>query len=251
MSCAQAILSLFLFSPCDSGGGGNEAVHAAVSDAGRPAADVARDAGRKPDQVLEFFGIEPGMTVLDVFAGGGYYTEILNALVGPDGKVWSHNNLAYEGFVGDELAARHAGGRLANVEQVTAEANDLDFEDGSLDAVLMILAYHDFFFGNEQYRWPRVDEQAFLENLCRDMKPGAVLGVVDHVADPGGDVEKVAFELHRVDPQRVVADMTGACFDLAAESALLRHPEDDHGQPAISAELRGKTDRFVYKFTRR
>jgi len=251
MTCAQAVLSLFLFSPCDNGGGSDEAVRAAVENSARPPADVARDAARKPSEILEFFEIEPGMTVLDVFAGGGYYTEILNQLVGPEGKVFSHNNVAYEGFVGEELSARFANDRLGNVERVTAEANELDFEDGSLDAALMILAYHDFFFGNEQYAWPRVDEQAFLESLCRDLKPGAILGVVDHVANPGGDISEVAFSLHRLDPQKVISDMTDSCFDFAEESDLLRHPEDDHTLPAISPELRGKTDRFVYKFVRR
>ncbi|NND45239.1 MAG: class I SAM-dependent methyltransferase [Xanthomonadales bacterium] len=251
MTCAQAILSLFLFSPCDHGGGSEATIQQAVANPARPAGDVARDVDRKPAEVLMFFGIERGMTVLDVFAGGGYYTEILDRVVGPEGKVLSHNNAAYEGFVGAELAARHADDRLPNVEKVTAEANELDFEDGSLDAVLMILAYHDFFFGNEQYRWPRVDENAFLEQICRDLRPGGVLGVIDHVADAGGDVSEVAFGLHRIDPERVMVDMTGSCFDLAAESDLLRHPEDDHSQPAISPELRGKTDRFVYKFIRR
>lgn len=251
MTCAQAVLSLFLFSPCDNGGGSEEAVRAAVENPSRPAADVARDAARKPAEILEFFEIEPGMTVLDIFAGGGYYTEILNDLVGPKGKVYSHNNLAYEGFVGDELAKRFAGDRLANVQRLTAEANELDLEEGSLDAALMILAYHDFFFSNEQWSWPRVDEHAFLEKLCREMKPGSVLGVVDHVANAGSDVSETAFTLHRLDPQKVIADMTGSCFDLEAESDLLRHPEDDHTVASITPEMRGRTDRFVYRFRHR
>jgi predicted methyltransferase len=251
MTCAQAILSLFLFSPCDNGGGPQAAIQQAVADTGRPAADIARDTDRKPAEILAFLDINPGMTVLDVFAGGGYYTEILNGVVGPQGKVWSHNNRSYEGFVGEELQQRFADDRLSNTQRVTSEANELDFEDASLDATLMILAYHDFFFSSDQFGWPRVEEQAFLQNLCRDMKPGAILGVVDHIANPGGDVSEIAFTLHRIDPDRVIADMTGACFDLAAESEMLRHPDDDHSTPAIAPELRGKTDRFVYKFIRR
>ena len=104
---------------------------------------------------------------------------------------------------------------------------------------------------NDQYGWKDGDENVFLEDLCKAMKPGAVLGVADHIADSGGDVTDVAFTLHRVDPQRVMADMTGSCFDLVAESNLLRNTTDNHSTTAISPDLRGKTDRFLYKFVRR
>lgn len=251
MNCAQAILSLFLLSPCGEGGGELEAVNSAVTNPARPEADVQRDADRKPAEVLSFIGIEPGMAVLDVFAGAGYYTEILDALVGPDGKVLFHNNDAYLGFIGPKLEERLAGGRLSNTEKLIAEADELELEANSLDGAVMILAYHDFFFGNDQYGWKDADENVFLEDLCKAMKPGAVLGVADHIADSGGDVTDVAFTLHRVDPQRVMADMTGTCFDLVAESNLLRNTTDNHSIPAISPDLRGKTDRFLYKFVRR
>lgn len=251
MTCTQALLSLFLLSPCNDGGVGPEAVEAAVASPERPAEDVARDAARKPAEVLKFLGIEAGMAVLDVFAGGGYYTEILNSLVGEQGKVLAHNNSAYLDYVGPEIERRFAEDRLANSEQLIAEANDLTLADGSLDATLMILTYHDFLFGDEEYGWPDVDEAAFLETLCRAMKPGAVLGVADHVASGGGDANEVASTLHRVEPQRVVADITGACFDLEAESDILRNDTDDHTVSATSPEMHGKTDRFLLKFVRR
>ena len=91
--CSQkALMSLFLLVPCEEQAGGDEAVQAALAHPARPAADVQRDTNRKPDEVLSFFGIEPGQEVLEVFSGGGYYTQILDALVGPDGKVIAHNN---------------------------------------------------------------------------------------------------------------------------------------------------------------
>ena len=251
MSCTHALLSLFLLSPCEGGGSGLEAVEAAVSNPARPATDVQRDEARQPAEVLSFLGIEPGMAVLDVFAGGGYYTEILDSLVGEDGKVLSHNNESYLGFIGPQIEQRFADHRLANSKQLIAEADELELREGSLDAAVMILAYHDFFFGNEQYGWKDADEAAFLESLCKAMKPGAILGVADHVDTSGGDVSDVAFNLHRLDPQRVVADMTGSCFDLEAESNILRNSTDDHSKPAISPDMRGKTDRFLYKFVRR
>jgi predicted methyltransferase len=251
MTCTQALLSLFLLSPCEGGGSGSESVHAAVSNPDRPPTDIQRDADRNPAGVLSFLGIDQGMTVLDVFAGGGYYTEILNSVVGKDGKVLSHNNEAYLTFVAPQLEQRFAHGRLENTEQVIAEAGELELTDNSLDGALMILAYHDFFFGDDQYGWPDADESVFLGLLCKAMKPGAVLGVADHIDTSGGDAADIAFRLHRIDPQQVISDMTGACFDLEAESNILRNTTDDHSQSALSPEMRGKTDRFVYKFVRR
>ena len=57
----------------------------------RAEADRARDAGRKPADVVEFLGIDPGMRVMDVIAAGGYYTEVLSLAVGPDGEVVAQN----------------------------------------------------------------------------------------------------------------------------------------------------------------
>ena len=78
---------------------GHSAIEQAVANSARPEADTLRDSNRKPAEVLEFFGIEPGMNVLDIFAGGGYYTEILSYLVGDDGKVTLYNNGGWNGFV--------------------------------------------------------------------------------------------------------------------------------------------------------
>jgi predicted methyltransferase len=72
----------------------SSAVTAAVASPDRPEADRARDAARKPAEVLAFFGFAPGNKLLDLFAGGGYYTEILSHLVGPKGHVTAHNNKA-------------------------------------------------------------------------------------------------------------------------------------------------------------
>jgi predicted methyltransferase len=251
MVCAKAMLSLFMLSPCSEGGVGLEAVKSAVANPNRPEADVQRDAARKPAEVLSFLGIKPDMTVLDVFAGGGYYTEILDTLVGEDGKVLLHNNDAYINFVGPQLETRLAEGRLKNTEQLVTEADELSLEEGSLDGAVMILAYHDFFFGNDDYGWKDVNETIFLDQLCSAMKPGAILGVADHIDTSGGDVTEVAFGLHRIDPEKVKSDMTSACFDLEAESDILRNQTDDHTASAVIPDMRGKTDRFLFKFVRR
>jgi len=252
MNCAQALISLFLLAPCGDGGSEpSAAIQQAVARTDRPAADVQRDKHRKPAAVLSFLSIEPGMTVLDVFAGGGYYTELLDSIVGPGGHVLSHNNQAYISYVGDELQSRFDANRLPHTERIIAEADDLELTDHSLDAVLMVLVWHDFFYGSEEDHWPDADESAFIGKLCHAMKPGAVLGLVDHIANPGGDISKVAETLHRIDPQRVKAQFAGTCFEFDGESDVLRNPEDDHTLVMSDPSIRGRTDRFLFRFVRK
>jgi predicted methyltransferase len=79
------------------------------------------------------------------------------------------------------------------------------------------------------------------------MKPGAVVGVIDHIANPG-DTRQTVEKLHRIDPEVVRADFQRAGFKLEAESDMLRNPEDDHNLLVFDPKIRGKTDRFVFKF---
>ncbi len=79
-------------------------IHGAVADARRSDADRERDKTRKPVAVLDFFGVEPGMQVLDLLSGGGYYTEILSHAVGPSGEVVAHVNDIYEEYNREEIA---------------------------------------------------------------------------------------------------------------------------------------------------
>ena len=123
---------------------------AALAAPGRPAEDREQDAWRKPAESLAFFGVQPGMSVLDLYAGAGYFTELLAAVVGPTGHVVAHNNKAYLDGVGEELTRRFADPqRLANVEQLTAEANELELEPGRFDFVLLSAVYHDVYYVNE------------------------------------------------------------------------------------------------------
>mgnify|MGYP001819924773 CR=1 FL=1 len=253
MSCSAIMFSLFLTSPCPQGGSvdANEAVANAIANPQRPAEDVARDTDRKPDKVLSFFEVKPGMTVFEMFAGSGYYTEILDSLVGEDGKVIAHNNQAYMSYVGEAHQKRHANGRLANTETVLSEANDLEFEEDSLDAALLVLTWHDFLFADKEQGWPAIDTGLLQDKFCAAMKPGAVLGLVDHVANPGGDPAEAAMTLHRVDPQQVKDSFAGTCFALDAEAKFLRNKIDDHTLSVFDPSIRGKTDRFVYKLVRK
>jgi predicted methyltransferase len=199
--------------------------------------------------VLEFFGIGPGLTVLDLYSGGGYYAEIVARVVGEEGRVVAHNNTPYLKFAEDELARRFADGRLSGVERLTAENNELELTEGRFDAALLILGYHDIYYEDASIGWAPVDGPAFLAEIRSALKPGGVLGVVDHAAAPGAPAS-AGGTLHRIDPGRLRAEIEAAGFVFDGESKALRNLSDDHTLPAFDPDIRGRTDRVVYRFTR-
>lgn len=219
----------------------------AVANDARPEADRARDAGRKPAEILEFLDIQPGMTVLDMFSGGGYYTEILSYTVGDSGLVIAQSNEAYLQFVGDEFEQRYLGGRLTNAQILMAENNELELEAGSLDAVMLVLSFHDLFYAAPERGWPAIDVPAFLTELHDGLRPGGIVGIIDHYAADGASSE-TGGTTHRIDPAIVVATMTLAGFELDGQSDMLRNPDDDYEKVVFDPELRGRTDRFVMRF---
>lgn len=220
---------------------------AALASDKRPEADRASDAGRKPDEVLAFFGIAPGDVVLEMWAGGGYYTEILSHVVGENGRVYAHANTPILNFAGDDHPNRHADNRLPNTEILMAENNELALQPDSFDAVTIILNYHDVYWSSEQYGWDAIDVSAFVAELYKGLKPGGVLGIVDHRAAPGSPAE-TGNTLHRIDPAVVIADLEGAGFVLDAESNILANPGDDPAKNVFDESVRGNTDRFVLRF---
>jgi predicted methyltransferase len=218
-----------------------------MRDPRRRADDRARDDQRRADAVLAFFGIQPGMTVLDLYSGGGYYTELLSLLVGKDGRVIAHNNQPYEQFARDELADRYRPGRLENVTRLTAENNALELPAEKFDAVLMILSYHDVYFVDADGGWPAIDRPALLAEIYGALKPGGIVGIVDHAAASGAPAE-TGGTLHRLDPAIIKRDLQRAGFVLEAESSILRNPADDYGKSVFDPAVRGRTDRAVLRF---
>jgi len=224
-----------------------DVISRAINNPRRPPADRERDEQRQSDDVLEFFGIQPGMTVLDFYSGGGYYTELLSHVVGNAGRVVAHNNTPYQRFARDELEERYADDRLTNVERIIGENNELVLPANTFDAVLMTLAYHDVYFVNEEMGWTEIDGPRMLAEIYSSMRPGAVFGVVDHVADKGAPAS-TGGTLHRLDPDLIIRDITAAGFLFDGESDVLRNFEDDHTQAVFDDSIRGRTDRVVLRF---
>lgn len=223
------------------------AYDAAVAAEDRLPTDYERDAGRKPATVLAFFGIEHGDTVLDLYSGGGYYTELLADVVGPEGKVVAHSNKAYLNFVGDEFEARYADDRLPNVDVLMAENNELDLDNGSFDAIMIVLAYHDVYHADPEHGWAAIDKPKFLAEIYDGLKAGGTLGIVDHVAAAGAPPE-TGHTLHRIDPAIIIADLESAGFRLDGSSDALRNPDDDHSKIVFDPAIRGSTDRIILRF---
>lgn len=249
MNCTQALLSLFMLTPCsDDGGLAADHVRQAMESPYRIEQDFERDKTRRPDEVLTFVGIQPGMTVLDLFSGGGYYTTLISAIVGEKGSVTAHNNAAYIPYAGEEIQQRKAKGTPPNVERLISEADDLELPEAHYDAVMAVLTWHDFYYVDPRNGWPAIDAAGMVDKLCRTLKSGGILGVVDHAASLDADVRETAQTLHRIDPARVRQDLEVDCFEFVGELDVLRNPDDDHSLPMSDKKIRGNTDRFVYKF---
>jgi predicted methyltransferase len=221
-------------------------IAAAIAAPGRPADQVKLDAVRKPAEILRFEGLKRGDIVLDLFAGGGYYSEIMARAVGPFGGV-----LAWEpaGFLNDKAKAgwKDLRTRAPNVGLIMVSSSAFTLPKDAFDFVMLHLNYHDVYWQSEKYGYGPLDPNAFLRTVYDSMKPGAVIAVIDHVG-PAGDTRAIVEKLHRIDPATVKADFKRAGFVLDGESNLLRNPADDHSKLVFDPSIRGNTDRVVYRF---
>ncbi|APR74932.1 Hypothetical protein A7982_00278 [Minicystis rosea] len=223
------------------------ALQAVVDAADRTDADRALDKGRHPGEVLAFFGIRSGMKVAELGAGGGYTAELLARAVGPSGKVWGQNSrFLLERFAEKPWSARLATPIMKNVVRVDREFDDpLPPEATNLDAVIMVLFYHDTF-------WLKTDRAAMNRNILKALKPGGVYGIIDHSGRPGTGSTEVQ-SLHRIDEKIVRAEIEAAGFRFVADGDFLRNPNDPrdwNDAPGAAGERRGTSDRFVMKFVK-
>ena len=221
------------------------AVAAAVAAPDRTPEDRALDAGRKPDQMLSFFGIAPGMRVAEIAAGGGYTSELLARVVGPSGKVYGQNiKLFLERFAEKPWSERLAKPVMANVVRVDREVDDpLPPEAKNLDAVLSVLIYHDTV-------WLGANRDRMNRAIFDALKPGGVYGIVDHSGRDGTDATETQ-TLHRIEEKVVKDEVERAGFVLDAEATFLKNPADTRdwsASPRAAGERRGTSDRFVLRF---
>jgi predicted methyltransferase len=218
-------------------------ITAAVADKARPATDTARDAARKPGDLLAFAEVKPGQKVADFMMGGGYFTRILSPAVGPTGKVYAYQSaefIKYRAAYATEQST--VVGDYKNVVPLTGPITSAGLPDG-LDLVLTVQNYHDLHLK----AFPAETADMANKQIFKALKPGGLYVIVDHAAASGAPLT-VADTQHRIDEAITKKEVEAAGFKLVAEDKMLANPADPHDKLVFDPSIRGKTDQFVLKF---
>jgi len=187
--------------------------------------------------MLAFIGLRPGMTALDISAGGGYTTELLARAVGARGRVYAQTPKP-----SPRLAERIKTPAMANVVLAARSFSDPVPPEahGTLELATLMFNYHDF--GHLG-----VDRAAFNRAVFAALKPGGVFVVADHSGRPGTGISESG-TLHRIEESFLRREVEAAGFRLAAEGDFLRNPSDPHDRETpVPAQPK---DEFVLKFVK-
>ena len=249
-----------------------EQIEAIVNSPDRTAADRTNDIRRHPADLFAFVGAKPGWTVLDVSTGGGYTTELLARMVGPNGLVWAQSRprnpdapaprpMQPEGggtapmaappapprSTADVLADRSARLKAAGIAAAPIAYVALPFDNpvppeavGKLDLVTLMFNYHDF-------GWMGVDRASTNRAIFNALKPGGFYVIADHSGRAGTGISESG-SLHRVEESLVRSEVEAAGFRLVAEGNFLRNPNDPRDQNAPNPPQ--PKDEFVLKFVK-
>ncbi|WND02314.1 hypothetical protein QGN29_12220 [Temperatibacter marinus] len=220
-----------------------DSIAEALANNDRTPTHLAFDPNRKPAEILKFAGVKNGMTVLDINASRGYYSEILSGVVGKNGKVIAHNGPAYWGFIKKQSPESFKS--MPNVVELHDGNEAVTAEENSVDVALSALAYHDYYMDHLKYT--AEDVMKINKSVYDALKPGGVYVVIDHVG-PKDAPNEVVSKLHRIDPARVKNELVAAGFTFVEESKLLANPDNPADKSWFGAKVRYSTDRFIYKF---
>jgi predicted methyltransferase len=251
-----------------------------VASPDRSAADRTNDQRRKPEQMLVFIGVRPGMTALDLSAAGGYTTELLARAIGPSGMVYGQSRprdpsrpvtpptapegnshpAAASGTAAvvpappagaprpspEALEARDRALRNAGIEAAPIAVVVRPFEAPippelpEFDLVTLMFNYHDL--GHLG-----VDRAAMNRAVFQALKKGGVYIIADHSGRPGTGISE-AGTLHRIEEAFLRREVEAAGFKLAAEGNFLRNPKDPRDKNTPDPPQ--PKDEFVLKFVK-
>jgi predicted methyltransferase len=219
---------------------------AAVADAGRPAADTARDENRKPADMLAFAGIGPGKVVVDMLPGGGYFTRIFAKAVEPGGRVYAYFGTQYDARLKGQ--GKDPDNQFADLKRTYPNLGVIHgplpqfVTPEPVDVVWTSQNYHDMH--NKAYA---MDVNEVNKAIYKSLKPGGYYIIIDHkAADSTGD--DVTETLHRIKEATVKKEVEAAGFKLVAEGHDLDYASDDGTKRVFEADVKGKTHQFMLKF---
>ncbi|MFN3388732.1 MAG: class I SAM-dependent methyltransferase [Allosphingosinicella sp.] len=241
------------------------AIAASVESPTRTPANVARDRYRHPAETLAFFGVRPGQTVVEIWPGGGWYTEILAPLVGQTGTLYAVAN--GNGLNGVKRLMEANPAVYGNIRTAAFPAFDAAaarVPDGTADVVLTFRNVHNWRMG-----YQRDDKQDYAPEAFRQiyamLKPGGVLGIVDHrLPESADDAREKTSGYIKTSTVRRLAEQAG--FRFAGASEINANPADTADWPngvwtlppslALKDQDRekylaiGESDRMTLKFVK-
>ena len=239
-----SVLAVALFAGCEraeESGTTAPAVPAhiqrAVDSPDRSAEQRARDANRKPVEILVMSGIEEGDRIIEIAGFGQYFTEMLSVAVGPSGMIDVYDLPYTERFAGE--ASRAFDAAHDNVVYHQEDYNTASFPQ-NVDSVWNVLYYHDLQPND-------IDTAAMNAKILAALKPGGIYLVIDHKAEDGSGWRDAA-TIHRMGVDTIKQEVTAAGFELAVESDLLANPADDRTQMVFAPGTRGTTDQAFFIF---
>jgi len=214
----------------------------AVADKARPAADTERDANRKPAETLAFAGVKPGDAVVELAPGKGYYTRLLSAVVGSQGRVqiYTVSSPPKPDAPPPPVVAIAADPHYPNVKVVLQRLADVK-PTNTFDLVWTTQNYHDF------HNIPDLDVATINHAIFAALKPGGSYFVLDHAAEAGSGTRDTN-TTHRIDEETVKQEVKAAGFELAGESDILRNKDDPRTGKVFEPPIQGHTDQFILKF---
>jgi predicted methyltransferase len=257
----------------------SEQIAQIVKSTDRTAADRTNDERRKPEQMLGFIGIRPGIVAVDLSAGGGYTTELLTRAIGPLGKVYGQSRprdpnrvptppAAPEGTSNPittpsaapvapastprlspvALAERENNLRSNGVQAAPIVALSRPFEDPvpselaveRIDLATLMFNYHDL--GHLG-----VDRAAMNKAIFRALKSGGLYVIADHSGRPGSGISESG-TLHRIEEAFLRQEVEAAGFKLMDEGNFLRNPNDPRDKNTPDPPQ--PKDEFVLKFVK-
>lgn len=231
----------------------------AVNSSYRTSSNQKRDIYRHPVDTLEFFGITPTMTVVEIWPSGGWYTEILAPYLNAQGKyIISDPPADPNGYLKARITWMANNPHIAEKVKITnfLPPTHLDIaEPGSADMVLTFRNVHNW----------KGDENKLLafKSFYKALKPGGILGVVDHRAHPTKKLDPASGYLKQADVIKLAQD---AGFKLVDRNEINANPADTRNWPegvwTLPPRLKlgekdkqkylgiGESDRMTLKFTK-